>query len=100
MDCAIQILTALLKGESGQAYNIGHDMVTTIRKMAEIYAEAGNVELTIAEPTEAELKAFNPMNNSSLNNSKIKGLGYRDTFSVEEGLGHTVEILKELSAKM
>ena len=40
------------------------------------------------------------MNNSSLNNSKIKGLGYRDTFSVEEGLGHTVEILKELSAKM
>lgn len=100
VDCAIQILTALLKGESGQAYNIGHDTVTTIRKMAEIYAEAGMVELTIAEPTEAELKAFNPMNNSSLNNSKIKGLGYRDTFSVEEGLGHTVEILKELSAKM
>lgn len=96
VDCAIQILTALIKGESGQAYNIGHDTITTIREMAEIYSIAGNVELTIAEPTEVELNNFNPMNNSSLNNSKIKKLGYRDTFSVKEGLMHTVRILKEI----
>ena len=37
------------------------------------------------------------MNNSSLNNEKIKAIGYRDSFSVQEGLMHTVEILKELS---
>ena len=43
-----------------------------------------------------ELKAFNPMNNSSLNNNRIKQLGYRDSFTVEEGLKHTVYILKEL----
>lgn len=36
------------------------------------------------------------MNNSSLDNSKIKRLGYRQVFSVEEGLTHTVEILKEM----
>ena len=36
------------------------------------------------------------MNNSSLNNEKIKDIGYTDTFSVQEGLTHTVEILKEL----
>ena len=96
LDCAIQILTALLKGEKGQAYNIGHDEITTIRQMAKIYAEAGNVKLIIADPTENELKAFNPMNNSSLNNNRIKQLGYRDSFTVEEGLKHTVYILKEL----
>lgn len=49
VDCAIQILTALLKGEKGQAYNIGHDEITTIRQMAKIYAEAGNVKLIIAD---------------------------------------------------
>lgn len=96
MDCAVQILTALLKGKKGQAYNIGHDEITTIRQMAKIYAEAGNVKLIIADPTENELKAFNPMSNSSLNNNKIKQLGYRNSFTVEEGLKHTVCILKEL----
>ena len=96
VDCAIQILTALIRGESGQAYNIAHDAVTTIRDMAEICAKAGNVDLSIVQPDDKELRAFNPMNNSSLDNNKIKELGYRDTFSVEEGLKHTIEILKEM----
>ena len=95
IDCAIQILTVLLKGESGQAYNIGHDEITTIKRMAEICAKAGNVELTVAHPTEAELKTFNPMNNSALDNAKVKNLGYRDVFSVEDGLIHTVKIIRE-----
>ena len=50
----------------------------------------------ISNPTEEEKKAFNPMNSSTLDNSKIKGLGYRQIFSVEEELTHTVEILKEI----
>lgn len=97
VDCAAQILTALILGESGQAYNIGHDEVTTIRDMAKIYAKAGGVSLSIAEPTQEELKAFNPMNNSSLDNKKIKTLGYSDSFTAEEGLTHTVMILKEIA---
>lgn len=37
------------------------------------------------------------MRNSALDNSKLKKLGYKDTFSVDEGLRHTVEILKEIA---
>ena len=96
IDCAIQILTVLQAGKCGEAYNIGHDEVTTIRKMAEITAKAGYVKLLMELPSDIEEKSFNPMNNSALDNSKIKKLGYRDTFTVEEGLTHTVEILKEL----
>lgn len=96
IDCAIQILTVLLKGKSGRAYNIGHDEITTIRRMAEICAKAGDVKLTVVDPTETELQAFNPMNNSALNNTKVKKLGYSDVFSVEDGLIHTVEIIREV----
>lgn len=99
IDCAVQILTILLKGECGQAYNIGHDEITTIRKMATIIAQAGNVKLEISDPTENDIKDFNPMNNSALNNDKIKKLGYVDTFTVEEGLTHTVKILKEITSR-
>ena len=94
LDCASAILTALMNGEKGESYNIGHDEVTSVREMAMILANAGGVDLKINAPTEEDLKQFNPMNNSSLNNEKIKRIGYKDSFSVQEGLEHTVEILK------
>lgn len=96
LDCAAAILTALMNGEKGESYNIGHDEVTSIRQMAKMLAEAGNVQLHIDEPTEDDLKQFNPMDNSSLNNEKIKAIGYRDSFTVREGLEHTVRILCDL----
>lgn len=96
LDCAAAILVTLMNGEKGEAYNIGHDEITSIREMAQIIAEAGNVSLKINEPAEDDLRQFNPMDNSSLNNDKIKVIGYRDSFSVREGLSHTVKILKEL----
>lgn len=98
LDCALQILTVLLKGKSGQAYNIGHDEITTIREMAEICAKAGNVTLTMVDPTEEDLKVFNPMNNSILDNTRVKKLGYSDMFSAKNGIIHTVDILKELNS--
>lgn len=96
LDCASAILTALKNGEAGESYNIGHDEVTSIRDMALILAEAGNVSIEISAPTEADIKSFNPMDNSTLNNDKIKLLGYKDVFSVKEGLTHTVQILKDI----
>ena len=96
LDCAAAILVALMNGEKGESYNIGHDEVTSIREMAQMLAEAGSVKLEINEPTEADLRQFNPMDNSSLNNEKIKAIGYRDSFSVKEGLAHTVTILANL----
>ena len=96
LDCAVALLYALLFGESGESYNIGHDEKTTIRTLAEIFASVGNVKLSIKEPAEEERNRFNPMDNATLNNDKIKAIGYKDTFTVKEGLTHTVEIIKDL----
>lgn len=89
----------LLKGTPGEAYNIGNDEVTTIKQMAEIYSKTGNVKLKTAIPTEEEVKRFNSMNASTLNIDKVKKLGFKNVFTVEEGLIHTVEILKDLIRK-
>lgn len=96
VDCAVQILIVMLKGTVGEAYNVGQDDIISIREMAEIIAKAGNVELCINEATEAELKSFNPMNNSTLDIEKTKVLGYNNIFTIEEGLSNTVKILKEI----
>lgn len=96
VDAAAAILFVLLHGKSAESYNIGTDEVCSIRKMAEIYSQIGNVPLEYKEPTKEELLAFNPMNHSSLNCEKLKSLGFRSSFSVKEGLAHTVTILREL----
>lgn len=95
LDCASAVLFALINGKIGEAYNIGHNEVTSIREMSEYMANAGNVKLNVGVPTEEELKSFNPMDNSSLNNEKIKSLGYEDSFGVREACEYTVKILRE-----
>ena len=95
IDASMAILACLIKGVSGEAYNIGTKDVTSMREMARILAKAGDVELKIKEPNKEEKSAFNPMNNSSLDMRKISEIGYVESFTAREGLKHTVLILKE-----
>lgn len=95
LDAAAQILYVLLWGEKGASYNISCDATTTIREIADIYAAAGNTTLRKTDAFETEKRMFNPMENATLRNDKIAKLGYRNSFTVEEGLAHTVQIIKE-----
>lgn len=95
-DCASAILTVLTSGESGQAYNISNrESVVTIRKMAELFAQAADVKVVYENPSDMELKGFNTMPNSSLNSNKLEKLGWKAVFSAERGVKRTIEILRE-----
>jgi nucleoside-diphosphate-sugar epimerase len=97
LDCASAMLKVLLSGENCHAYNISNpNSIINIKQMAEILAAAGNVELKMELPTEAEKKSFNPMTNSSLESQSLISLGWRGCFTAEDGLGHTVAILKSV----
>lgn len=97
LDCASAILKVLLVGENCHAYNISNpESIITIKELGEFLAKAGNVELKVELPTEEEKKGFNPMSNSSLEATSLIGLGWKGCFNAEEGLKHTVEILKEI----
>lgn len=95
LDCAAAILIALIHGQKGECYNIGHNETTSVYQLSKYLAKAGNVDLNYKQPTTEELKAFNPMDNSILDNSKIKAIGYSDTFNIETACAHTVKIIKE-----
>ena len=97
LDCASAILKVLLSGENCHAYNISNpESIITIKELGELLAKNGNVELKVELPTEAEKKGFNPMRNSSLEAKSLLDLGWKGCFDAEEGLKHTVEILKEI----
>ena len=97
LDCATAVLSVLTSGKSGEAYNISNkDSIITIRELAELIAQYGNVKLFFDIPDETEQKRFNPMDNSSLNSEKIESLGWKGIFNAATGIRHTVEILKSL----
>lgn len=97
LDCASAMLKMLLSGENCHAYNISNpESIITIKEFGELLAKAGNVELRVELPTEDEKKGFNPMSNSSLEATSLMELGWKGCFNAEEGLKHTVEILKEI----
>lgn len=95
LDCASAILSVLIDGNAGEAYNISNpNSIINIRQMAEVLSAAGGVDLILDIPTQSEAAAFNPMDNSSLDSTKLEGLGWEGVFTAEEGLSHTVRILK------
>lgn len=97
LDCASALLTILLKGDSGSAYNISHpDSVITIKEMANLLARAGGVQVLSQPPTRQERQAFNPMTDSSLDSTRLASLGWRGMFDADRGFAHTVAILREL----
>ncbi len=97
LDCAAAILMALLKGESGHAYNVSNpNSVISIRDMAEILAQSAGVKLRIDIPTSDEIKSFNPMSNSSLDSTDLLDLGWKGMFDAKRGFSHTVSILKDI----
>lgn len=97
LDCATAILTVLIKGECGNAYNISAPQaIVTIRQMAEAFAEAGGVKIVFDLPTEAETKSYNKMPCSALNSEKIEALGWKAHFDMEEGAKQTIEMMKEI----
>ena len=96
LDCASAILTALINGNSGEAYNISSsELVCSIRDIAEALAKAGNVNVVFENASKLEKKGFNLMDNSSLDGTKIGTLGWSPLFNIEKGTNTTLLYYEE-----
>lgn len=94
LDCASAILSILINGDIGEAYNISNkDSVISIRQLAEEFAKAAGVKVEFENPSMQEKQVFNPMDNSSLNSSKIERIGWSGMFSPEMGVRRTLEAI-------
>ena len=95
LDCASAILTVLLEGQRGTAYNISNpNSICTIADIAKAFADAAGTDLVFELPTEAEQKSFNLMSNSSLCSERLEGLGWHACYSLEEGVQETLDVMK------
>ena len=94
LDCASALVTVLLAGASGHAYNISNkDSVVTIRQMAEAFAQAAGRQVRFADPTAAEAAVFNPMDCSALDAAALEALGWRGLFDLGQGVAATLDAM-------
>lgn len=95
VDCVSALLYILLKGASGEAYNIADpNSVLTIKQLAEILAKIGNTKVIMEAPSDVEKRGYNPVTRSVFSVDKLKGLGWRVSGDMNEKMRKTVEQLK------
>lgn len=95
VDCVSAIMTVLLNGASGSAYNISNSSsVVTIRELADTIAECAGRKVVFENPSDEEKKGYNLMFNSSLDSTMLENLGWDGLFSLRNGVAHTIRILR------
>lgn len=94
-DTASAILTVLIKGESTEAYNIANpESRTTIAGLAQTIADQTGVKLIFADPDEVQKAELTPIAKQVLGSDKLEGLGWKGKYTVEQGVGHTLSIMR------
>lgn len=93
-DAVIGILTLLLNGTAGEAYNIANgDSNVTIRTFAETVAEAFQVPLQFEKPTALEQAGYSTMKREILDAGKLETLGWKAQIDIRTGIDRIRDML-------
>lgn len=92
VDCASALLFILLKGGSGEAYNIADEKSNiTIKELAEIIADIGHKKVVVDLPEETEKAGFNVVKKSIFSTEKLRALGWSCTGEMKEKIESTIK---------
>lgn len=97
-DCAAGLLTALIRGENGQAYNIANPgSVVSIAGLAQTIADSAGVRVVCNEPDDKDIRDRSPIPRQVLNADKLINIGFNPFYTIEKGIEHTYNILKDIA---
>lgn len=96
-DCGAAILSVLLCGTCGEAYNIANKQSrVTIAGFARETARQTGHEVIFRNPDAVELAQRTPIARQVLDSTKLEGLGFTPAFDLETGIAHTLRVMKEM----
>lgn len=97
-DAVAGFLTVLLKGESGEAYNIADEASDIMLKdLAKIIADFAGKEVIFELPDETEKAGYSKATKARLDGAKLKKLGWKARYDIKQGLERTMKMLTEIS---
>ena len=96
-DAVSGLLTVLLFGENGAAYNIADPMSDIMLKdLAALIAAQVDKKVVFDVPDAVEASGYSKASKARLKGDKIKELGWKPTYSIESGVTRTMTILREV----
>lgn len=96
-DAVSGLLTALLKGKCGEAYNIADEASDIMLKdLAAMIAECVGTEVVYEIPDAVEAAGYSKAAKARLESIKLKRLGWTAKYDIRRGIERTVYILKEI----
>lgn len=96
-DCASGLLTALSRGMPGAVYGISSGEVCTVRAFADRCAAIGKCRVGLHAPTHDEKSEASPIKGQIVSNNALMGLGWSPAFSIGDGIGHAIGIIREMN---
>ncbi len=98
-DAVSGLLTVLLKGECGLAYNIADDASDIMLKdLAAIIAGKAGRKVVFELPDEVEAAGYSRATKARLEGARLKALGWEPFYDIRSGLERTLDILGEMQA--
>lgn len=95
-DAVVGLLTVLLCGEKGEAYNISDEASDIMLKdLAAIIAKASGTKVVFDVPDAVEAAGYSTATKARLDNRKITGLGFKAIYDIETGISRTLKIMEE-----
>jgi nucleoside-diphosphate-sugar epimerase len=94
-DAVKALLTILLHGKNGEAYNVSVDACNTkLKDFARICANYSNKDIVFDLPDEIERKGYSIAQYSILDNTKIGSIGFKPNYDIKTAIYRTIDILK------
>ncbi|WP_173474962.1 NAD-dependent epimerase/dehydratase family protein [Fibrobacter succinogenes] len=96
-DAVSGLLTVLLCGENGEAYNIADESGDIMLKdFAAITADVCGKKVVFDIPDEVESAGYSKATKARLDGSKLRALGWKPMYGIRTGIERTINILKSI----
>lgn len=95
-DAVLGMLWVLLRGETGQAYNLGDQRSDIMQKdLAGLIADYARTKVVFDLPDETERLGYSPATKALMDGSELEALGWRAGYDISAGIRETINILRE-----
>lgn len=95
-DATAGLLTVMLCGKTGEAYNIADSKSDIMLKdLARLVADACHTKVVFEIPDDAERAGYSTATKARLDGSKAKALGWDMRYDIGRGIRRTIEILRD-----
>lgn len=97
VDAALAALYLLLKGERGSAINIVDGASDILLKdLASLLAGEAGTRVVFEKPDDKEKAGYSTATKAVLDGTRIQQLGWRAVTPIEQGIGRTIQILRQI----